>query len=273
MSWIWILLLVLAALFAIYLLLLSARNGKRTMAPLRTRYAHRGLHDQPRIPENSMWAFRRAIEQGCGAELDVHLLKDGTLAVMHDSSLLRTVGVDVLIEDLTKEELAQYRLMGTDERVPLFDEVLSLFEGKQPLIIELKCANGNHFALASAVCERLRRYKGQFCIESFDPFAIMDVKKLRPDFIRGQLSMDFEKEHAGLPRWQRFIVTNLLLNFLTRPDFIAYKFSDRKKRSRRLSCGVWGAQPVFWTIRSNEELAVCEKMGGIPIFEKFDPKN
>lgn len=273
MSWIWIVLLVIAALFAVYLLLLSARSGKRSMALLRTRYAHRGLHDQPRIPENSMWAFRRALEQGYGAELDVHLLKDGTLAVMHDSSLLRTAGADVMIESLTREELSQYRLTGTDEHIPLFDEVLALFEGKQPLIIELKCANGNHFALAKAVCERLDSYRGQFCIESFDPFAIKDVKTLRPAFLRGQLSMDFEKDQAGLPRYQRFLLTNLLLNFLTKPDFIAYKFSDRHNLSRRLCCRIWRAQPVFWTLRSKQELSLCESGGGIPIFEKFDPEN
>ena len=66
------------------------------------RYAHRGLHDREKgIPENSMAAFKRAAANGFGAELDVHLMKDGHLAVIHDASLLRTAGVDVQIEDLT----------------------------------------------------------------------------------------------------------------------------------------------------------------------------
>lgn len=272
MKTILILLVILLALFGVYLLLLAARPGKKTMAQLKTyRYAHRGYHDKPRIPENSMAAFRLAVQRGLGAELDVHLLKDGTLAVMHDSSLLRTAGADVEIEDLTREELSHYRLEGTDERVPLLDEVLSLFEGKTPLIIELKTARGNHLALSAAVCERLDRYTGQFCLESFDPFALMDIKKLRPDFCRGQLSMDFEKDRAGLPGYQRFVMTNLLLNFLTRPDFIAYKFEDRRKRSPRLAQRVWRAQPVFWTIRAKQDLDTCEREGAIAIFEQFDP--
>lgn len=273
MKTILILLLILLALLGVYLLLLAARPGKKTMALLKQyRYAHRGYHDKPHIPENSMAAFRRAVQRGFGAELDVHLLKDGTLAVMHDSSLLRTAGADVEIEDLTRAELAQYRLEGTDEHVPLLDEVLALFEGKTPLIIELKTARGNHLALSKAVCERLDRYTGQFCLESFDPFALMDIKKLRPDFCRGQLSMDFEKEHAGLKLYERVIVTNLLLNFLTRPDFIAYKFEDRRKLSPRLAQRIWRAQPVFWTIRTKQDLDACEREGAIPIFEQFDPE-
>ncbi|MGM9557534.1 MAG: glycerophosphodiester phosphodiesterase family protein [Oscillospiraceae bacterium] len=268
-----ILLLVVLALFCMYLLLLAARHGKTTMAELKKfRYAHRGYHDKPQIPENSMAAFRRAVEHGFGAELDVHLLKDGTLAVMHDSSLLRTAGADVQIEDLTRGELAQYRLEGTAEPVPLLDEVLALFEDKTPLIIELKTARGNHLALSRAVCDRLGSYRGRFCIESFDPFALMDVKKLRPDFCRGQLSMDFEKEHAGLPFYKRLIVTNLLLNFLTRPDFIAYRFEDRRKLSPRLCQALWRAQPVSWTIRTKQDLLACEREGAIPIFERFDPE-
>ena len=139
-------------------------------------------------------------------------MKDGTLAVIHDSSLLRTAGADVQIEELTREKLENYRLEGTDERIPLFDEVLALFEDATPLIIELKAAGGNHFALAKAVCERLDTYKGEYCIESFDPFALIDVKKLRPEICRGQLSMNFEKDKAGLPWYKRFIAGNLLLN-------------------------------------------------------------
>ena len=83
--------------------------------------------------------------------------------------------------------------------------------------------------------------------ESFDPFALIDVKKLRPEICRGQLSMNFEKDKAGLPWYKRFIAGNLLLNF-DRPDFIAYKFEDRKGYCLRACVRTWGAQEVSWTI-------------------------
>ena len=264
---------VLLILYLVLLLLLRCRKGNETWAKLKPqRYAHRGYHDKPTIPENSMPAFRRAIEHGWGAELDVHLLRDGTLAVFHDSDLKRCANVEGQIEDLDLEGLRKLRLEGTDEQVPLFDDVLALFEGKQPLIIELKAAKGNHRALAEAVCKRLDSYKGDFCIESFDPFAVADVRKLRPEICRGQLSMNFLKEPSGLPWYQRFLMTNVLLNWYTRPDFLAYQFSDRDNFCLDLARRVWGVQEVSWTIRSKEDLLACEKFGSIGIFEKFDPE-
>ena len=108
-------LLILLVLAEGWTLLLRCRRGHPGWKLLRQyRYAHRGYHDKPHIPENSMAAFHRAIENGFGAELDVHLLKDGHLAVIHDASLKRTAGADVLVEDLTSEELKAYRLEGTD---------------------------------------------------------------------------------------------------------------------------------------------------------------
>ena len=60
-------------------------------------FAHRGANTQ-RV-ENTVSAFALAQKQGVTHyELDVHLLKDGQLAVHHDYSLLRTTGVDVKLK-------------------------------------------------------------------------------------------------------------------------------------------------------------------------------
>ena len=83
------LLRILFVLLIVYLLLLLPRLGHPGWEKLAgVRYAHRGLHNKEKgIPENSMAAFRLAVEHGYGAELDVHLLKDGRLAVFHDATL------------------------------------------------------------------------------------------------------------------------------------------------------------------------------------------
>ena len=247
---------ILLVLCIVYVLALQGRRNHPLWSCFRAqRFAHRGYHDKPQIPENSLPAFRRAIAHGWGAELDVHLLKDGTLAVFHDSSLSRCTGTQGMIEDLTLAELKALRLEGTATH----------------LIFELNSANGNHYALTKAVCERLDTYKGVYCIESFDPFCLLDLKKLRPDTCRGQLSMNFLKDPSGLPLYKRFIAGNLLLNFLTRPDFVAYKYEDRDCLAPKLCRSLWGIQEVSWTIRRREDLLNAERAHSLGIFERFDP--
>ena len=147
--------MILAAFVLLFLLSLRGRKDHPGLKALQGwSYAHRGLHNAER-PENSMAAFRAALDQGYGIELDIHLLKDGNLAVMHDSVLKRTTGRDGKIEDLTTAQLADYHLGGTDETIPEFLQVLDLFAGKAPLIVELKVADNNYAALAQTACAML----------------------------------------------------------------------------------------------------------------------
>ena len=264
-----IVIILLVLLAALYLLSLRCRRGHKGLAALQGwKYAHRGLHDATR-PENSMAAFRAALENGFGIELDIHLLKDGNLAVMHDSSLRRTAGAEVNIEDLTTEDLSRYYLLGIDETIPTFSQVLELFDGKAPMIVELKSANGNYAALAEAACRMLDNYNGPYCIESFDPRCIYWLKKHRPDIIRGQLVENFLKEKPPVPRIVQFIMTHQLVNFLLLPDFVAHRFQDRKTLSNTLVRKLWGVQGVSWTLRSPEDLETAMEEGYLPIFEGF----
>lgn len=234
-------------------------------------YAHRGLHGNG-IPENSMAAFQAALDHGYGIELDIHLLKDGNLAVIHDSLLNRTTGEAGRVEDLTTEALKHYHLEDTQETIPEFMDVLTLYNGKAPLIIELKPVDGNHAALADAACRMLETYNGVFCMESFDPRCVAWLKKHRPDIIRGQLTENFCKDKNDLPDYLRFALTHNLLNFLSHPDFIAYKFADRKDSFTTALCRrLWKAQGVSWTLRSQQEYDTAVAEGWLPIFEGFQP--
>ena len=265
------LILILAVICALYLLSLRGRKGHPGLEELRKwSYAHRGLHNAAR-PENSMSAFRAALEHGYGIELDVHLLKDGNLAVIHDSSLKRTAGAEVRIEDLTTEDLKKYRLNGTSETIPEFRQVLELFAGKAPLIVELKADGKNHAALCRKTCEMLDAYSGPYCIESFDPRCVLWLKQNRPEIIRGQLAENYFATKSKLPWVLKVILTNHIENFLTQPDFVAYKFRDRKNLSNALVRKLWGVQGVSWTLRTKEEYdsAVAEEW--MPIFENFEP--
>ena len=254
-----------------YILATRCRVGHRGFEDLRGRfYAHRGLHAHG-VPENSLEAFQRAVARGYGIELDVHLLKDGNLAVLHDHSLRRTAGADVTIEDLTAEDLSGYRLDGTQERIPLFSQVLALVDGRVPLIVELKSTKENFAQLTQTAVDMLDGYEGVWCMESFDPRCIHWLKKHRPEIIRGQLAENFFRTGGSLHPILKLLMSWQLTHFLTMPDFVAYKYRDRKNLGTFLSRKLWGAQGVSWTLQSQQELDTAVEEGWIPIFEGFEP--
>jgi glycerophosphoryl diester phosphodiesterase len=275
MQILWIILSVLgglALLALLYVLSTMCRKGHKGLENLRGwSYAHRGLHGNG-IPENSMAAFRAALDGGYGIELDLHLMKDGKLAVFHDNTLDRTTGKSGRLEDLTAEDLVNYPLEGTDEQIPLFSQVLELYDGKAPMIVELKPVGGNHAALTKAACDMLDAYHGVYCLESFDPRCIHWLKNNRPELIRGQLTENFiANKKSPLPFWMKAILTHQVENFLVKPDFVAYKFADRKTLSNFLVHKLWGAQGVTWTLKTPQEYAEAVEEGWIPIFEGFRP--
>lgn len=267
---IFVLILALAVLL-LFPLMLRGRSGHPRLKKLRSwAYAHRGLHGNG-LPENSVAAFRAAVEHGYGAELDVHLLADGGLAVIHDSTLIRTTGDDGRIEDLTTDQLELHFLEKTGETIPKLTEVLKLFDGKAPLVIELKVEK-NAKRLCEAVAKVLDDYKGLYCIESFHPQAVAWFRKHRPDVVRGQLTENFFRSKLpNMPGVVKFILTNLFLNVWTRPDFVAYRFEDRKNLSNAICRGLWKMQGAAWTIRSQADYDVAVRDGWMPIFENFKP--
>ena len=254
-----------------YVLSIKGRTGHPGLKKLQGwNYAHRGLHGEG-VPENSMKAFRLAVEQGYGAELDVHLLADGNLAVIHDSKLIRTTGAEGRIEDLTADQLKDYHLEGTEETIPLFSDVLALFEGKAPLIIELKVENNNE-QLCTAVAKLLDHYKGDYCVESFHPQVLGWFKKYRPNTVRGQLTENyFRSKDNKLPPALKFILTHQLLNFATSPDFVAYNCRDLDSISNTVARKVWNMQGVTWTLRTREQYDEAVDQNWLPIFENFKP--
>lgn len=294
------------------------------------RYAHRGLFHQPRsaslkvvppagrifweadirkwkeegkriIPENSMEAFYLAVRHGYGAELDVHLTKDGTLPVFHDTNLLRVCGVNEEIENLTRSELRKLRLLDTDSGIPELSQVLDLYtsqkaatdridaraartaahagDGEQnrlhlPLIIELK-AEGNAKQLCAAVMEVLDRYPAlNYCIESFDPRVVYWLRRNRPDVIRGQLTENFCRSREAVRKWGYIMTFGMWCgapDILSRPDFISSKFRDRRNLIMRLRHRL-GVRQVNWTIKNHRMLEHVDREGGLSIFERFIPK-
>lgn len=217
-------------------------------------FAHRGYHCAEKgIPENSMKAFRAALARGYGIEIDLHLTRDGRLAVFHDHTLQRMCGRPGIIEELTYEELKSCRLSGTAETIPLFTEILSLVKGRVPLLIELKIPDS-----PDQICEEtlrlLKDYNGAYLIQSFNTMGLLWFRRHAPQVLRGQLSSNLIRDDEQHSFFLRFAVRYLLSDVLGRPDFISYNMKDLPVTS------VWILQHVFrtpiavWTLRSADEL-------------------
>lgn len=268
------LLLILCAACALYLFSIKPRIcGRPDYTPFFGHmYAHRGLHSvqkgkEPLLPENSYSAIKRAADMGYGIEFDVHLTKDNIPVVFHDDTLNRVCGVKGYLKDYTFEELQRFRLLGTDEKIPSFEEVLKAVDGHVPLIIEYKVEK-NAGRLCS-ICDRiLSNYKGLYCIESFHPLAVRWYKLHRPDIVRGQLSEDFTKKKLSL---SYFLLSHLIGNCYAAPDFVAYNCRHRNELSRVICRRLYRCLSVAWTVRSQEELEQISKSFDLFIFEGFVP--
>ena len=262
---------VLAALFLLYLFAIMPRvAGRPDRTPFKNvHYAHRGFHDnKTEAPENSMAAFRKAVEAGYGIELDVQLTKDRIPVVFHDETLHRVCKADGNVRDYTFEELQEYRLCESDEKIPLFADVLKLVDGKVPLIVEIKI-HENATKVCTAVDAVLSEYQGTYCMESFHPFAVHWYRKHRPEILRGQLSSNFNQVGKNEP-FTQWLVHYLLLNCLGRPDFIAYNHKFKNNVSRLICRYLFRALSVAYTIKSQDELDKCKKDVDLFIFEGFE---
>lgn len=251
---------------------------------LKHMYAHRGLHNmnpalrklrgikgihEGDFPENSYAAIKRAADLGYGIEFDVHLTKDDIPVVFHDDTLNRMCGVKGNLRDYTYDELQQFNLLGTGEKIPSFADILKMVDGRVPLIIEYKVEK-NADRLCSICDSLLSEYKGLYCIESFHPLAVRWYKTHRPDIVRGQLSEDFTRKKMNIPH---FLLSHLIGNCYASPDFIAYNCKHHAEISRNICRKLYRSMSVAWTVRSQEELERIEKRFDLFIFEDFVPAN
>lgn len=264
---IWNLIKIILILFIIMLILIKP-NKRRDTSYFRTKmYAHRGLHGNG-VPENSLTAFKLARENGYGVELDVQMTKDKKLVVFHDGNLLRMCGVDGNLRDYTYEELLSFNLGDSEEKIPLFEEVLKVL-GTTDLICEIKGDNGaKNYELCELTYNMLMTYKGKFCVESFSPYLVGWFKKHHPEIIRGQLSCDFSDD-AAMKWYMRLSMEHLLVNVISRPDFIAYRHQDINKFGFRMCKGIYRPFLVAWTAKGEAEQKSAWGSFDSVIFEQF----
>lgn len=231
-----------------------------------TPIAHRGLHDDV-FPENSLGAFKCAIENGYAIELDVHLSSDEEIIVFHDDNLLRMTGFDALVESTPSSKIDGLTLSNTGEKIPRFNEVLGLVDANVPILIEIK--NKHKVGpLEESLYNLLQNYSGRYAVQSFNPYSLKWFRDNYPSVIRGQLSGDFKNE--TLAWYKKFALRYLLMNWASSPNFIAYDIDllpcwpvTRLKNK--------GVPVLAWTTDSPEKRKKAKQYADNIIFEGILP--
>ncbi len=259
--------LIILILSSGYILMILPRLVNRAdMSGLLEDYAHRGLHGES-LPENSIGAFKAAVDKGVGIELDIQLSKDGVPMVFHDDDLKRVCGIDGKLSEFTADQLQKIKLLDSEYTIPTFEEVLSVVDGRVPLLIEFKPGG---WELCHKGCDMLDDYHGSFCVESFDSILLGKIKKYRPKFVRGQLVGDMFKAKRLKNPILKFLLTFMMLNFISRPDFIAVDKTLRHNLSIGICRRVIKIPVLVWTLKNEEEYERSKREGLIPIFDNFN---
>jgi len=234
----------------------------------RANFAHRGLYDnKAKIPENSLPAFKRAMDEGYAIALDVQVISDQEVIVFHDLTTERLCNKDERVTNLNRGELIHYKLMKTDNTIPLLTEVLRFVNGKVPLLIVIKKQSGLKNSNL-IILNTLLGYRGDLAIQSFDPFILRWFAKNAPLIPRGQLYPEIKIEKIS--RSQKYMQSTFLFNIFSKPHFFSHDIRDMpnafvaKKRKN-------GSIVLGWGVRSTEEYERMSDFCDNIIFEGFKP--
>ena len=224
--------------------------------------AHRGLHKNKMIPENSMLAFKAAIEKNYAIEFDINITKDNQIVVFHDDDLNRLCNKKENIEDVSYDFLKDLNLYESNEKIPLLKELLDEVAGKIPLIIEIK-KHKNIGLLENILLEMLKEYKGEYFICSFEKDILLWLEKNKPKEIRGLI---FESLPIKFKKYEK--IAFLYKYFKSKADFISledklidssiYDFCKKKK-----------LDILVWTIKDKKSFQNIDKKVSAVIFENF----
>ena len=232
-------------------------------------FAHRGFSLQ--YPENTMTAFRKALEAGAdGIEMDARLTQDGQIVIMHDSSIDRTTNGKGKVRDMPLKEILgldagiKKGVVFENERVPMLEQVFAELGGKLLLNIELcNYDEGDNRMLANQTVELIEKYKlvDSVIISSFRFNNLVYVKDKNPAISCGLLA---KQGIMGL-------FARNLLNHSVSVDALHPFYTDASAGliRKEQQCG---RKVRAWTVNSPEDIRQLYELGVDAIFTD-DPLN
>jgi len=216
--------------------------------------AHRGASGT--CPENTLLAFRTALEAGAKwIELDTQLVEN-ELVVFHDKKLERTTNGHGALAAMTLAELRQLDA-GKGERIPLLREVLSLAAGRAQVNIELKgVGTGKATAeFLSALFAQLRLAPEDLFVSSLRLEELQRFQQLLPEVRRAPiyetLPNDFEAGLKSFACWSVHLHKSLITDRII-------------ETAEQLDCRVFA-----WTVNKVAEAELLVRQGVAGFFTDY----
>jgi glycerophosphoryl diester phosphodiesterase len=256
-------LIALAGLACSVVLILRKGRHRAVTGEWPVNLAHRGA--SALAPENSLEAFRIAVEAGAGGlELDVHMTRDGHVVVIHDPTVERTTSGKGAISEMTIDELRAldagygfspdggrtrpYR--GRGVRVPTLEEVLEEFPGVA-VNIDIKAA---YPGVEAAVLQVLRETDawGRALVVSTPYATVKRFRKISGGYIS-----------TGASRWEIgvfYFLSRLRLERLLSPSYDALQVPLRHRGIPLVTprfvraAHARGVRVDVWTINRADEM-------------------
>lgn len=235
--------------------------------------AHRGLHDVHNgVEENSLPAFKAAIEHGYAIEADVQLSSDGEAMVFHDRMLDRLTNETGCISDFTAAELNRITYANGTGTIPTLVQVLDLVAGRAGLLVEVKSSWSGQTGLVRRTAQCLASYTGDAAVMSFDPVQVAWLAHEAPEIIRGMVADGAtQDDYPWLPLSTRLSLREFRHADVTQPDFLSLDKQwlpcpvSRTYRKKRIPM-------ICWTVRSEQEASNALRWCDQITFEGYSPK-
>ena len=238
-------------------------------------FAHRGYHSSllnyQKIPENSLDAFRKAIEKNYSIEMDIHFTKDFKIIVFHDFFLGKLTTKKGYVCGKTLDHIKEAKL-SNNQAIPTIEEAFDLINGRVPVLVEIKYSNHikkNLEMFSNVLAENLKSYKGPLALMSFsiDVMRFISQKKFFKRVPLG-LTTSFPKiESLGNKIKNDKIENEIVSNKL---QFISQEWKGienrRIKRLKKLDIAI-----LSWTITSKEIEQSLEGLVDNITFENYEP--
>ena len=222
-------------------------------------YAHRGVFDNKKIVENTISAFKKALLDNFNIELDIRVTKDNKIIVFHDENIKRLTNIDRLVRNMTYDELKNIKLLNTNDRIPLLEEVLTLVKGNVTLLIEIK-DNFSSNTLRD-LDKLLLDYNGKVLLQSFNPIIIR--KMASTSLKRYHMGILLANNYKGFKRAlyevfiYKYFIKQKSISFISSPKELVFKVKE-----------VTNKELFIWTIKTIEEFIKYKKYSNNLICEE-----